>query len=342
MKKLLVILGVVVVVILLSFHPLETHLKAFFLISQEFPEFPIKPLGLISREPEHSRVELESQNGKIIADFFVPSSPHKNPRPAVVLALGVYAVEENRKAILNFAQTFSRLGYIVFWPRIEDLENGIVAHEEPETFVQSFLYLKSLDSVNKERISFVGFSVGSSLALIAGQDPRISEDLHSLVFFGGYYNIFDYLTSVATETAVIDDKEVAWKPSDWVKQHVQEILNSRNTPELAQLFPASSKEEVISRLKEVPEEKLDELRKLHPAKNLEKVRARVFIIHDKGDSYVHYSESLKLASALGKENSLDFLLVNLFEHVRPQGFSSQNLDELRKLYGFLYRVLGYL
>lgn len=342
MKKLLVILGVVVVVILLSFYPLKTHLKAFFLISQEFPEFPIKPLGLISREPEHSRVELESQNGKIIADFFVPSSPHKNPRPAVVLALGVYAVEENRKAILNFAQTFSRLGYIVFWPRLENLENGIVAHEEPETFIQSLLYLESLDSVDKEKISFLGFSVGSSLALIAAQDPRISENLHSLVFFGGYYDVFDYLTSVATETAVIDNKEVAWKPSDWVKQHVQDILDSKNAQGLAQLLEVSSREAVISELKEIPEVELDGLKKLDPAKNIERVEARVFIIHDRADFYVHYSESVKLARALGKESSPDFLLVNLFEHVRPENFSSQDLNELLKLYSFLHRVLAYI
>lgn len=342
MKKPLVILGLVLVVILLSSYHFKTHFKAFFLVSQEFPGFPIKPLGLVTKGPEHRKIELESQNGKVIGDIFVPSIPYKNPRPAIVLALGVYTVEENRKTILHFAQTLSKLGYIVLWPRLANLENGIVTHEEPETFVQSFLYLKNRDDVNKERISFIGFSVGSSLALIAGQDPRISEDLHSLVFFGGYYDISDYLTSVAAETAVIDDKEVAWKPSDWVKQYVQDILNSKNAPELAQLFQFSSKEEVISKLKEVPEEELNELGKFHPAKNLKRVRARVFIIHDKGDSYVHYSESLKLARALGKEDSPDFLLVNLFEHVRPQGFSSQNLDELRKLYGFVYRVLDYL
>ncbi|MBI1982454.1 MAG: hypothetical protein HYS68_02645, partial [Candidatus Levybacteria bacterium] len=159
---LFLLAGIFVIGVIFS-KPLITHVKVILFISEQFPQIPV------------------------VADLITPAS--EKPKPALILAMGVKTQEKDKVILLNFAQTLARLGYAVFWPRLEILDRGVSSFEDPETFIKSFEYLEAISAVDKNRISFVGFSVGSSIALVAAENPRINEKLHSLVFFGGYYSL---------------------------------------------------------------------------------------------------------------------------------------------------------
>lgn len=320
------------------YQPLLTHAKILLFITEQFPQIPVKPLGIVADNPIHQKVELDSKNGKIVGDLFIPRNPVEE-KPALVVAMGIKTVEDDKPLILKFSDTLARLGHVVFWPRLEVLDKGIALPEESDTFIQSFNYLSSLPFVNPQKISFMGFSVGSSVAMVASEDPQIKDKVHGLVFFGGFYDVFDYLVSLSSKTTKLNGQILPWEPAPDAVDHAKGLLKTRKADRLVKIFEATSSSQAYNLIKGVPQDEIDGLKKYNPRENLNDFKAKIFILHDKADTYVPYTESIRLNQALGNRSQA-FLLIDLFEHVQPN--RPINVGELVKLYGFLYRVLSFI
>lgn len=331
LKALVIILTVITLTTMFFHKTIAANFKTVLFISESFPQIEYKPLSSITQEPTHSKFELDSKNGKVAVDLFTPKEKYtpksKKEKPAIIIAMGVKTAEKDEPLILNFGETLSRLGHVVLWPRLKLLDEGVSLPEDPDTFITAFEYLEKQDFVDKNRISFVGFSVGSSIALVAAEDPGISDKIHSLIFFGGYYDIFDYLENLASKSMIIDGKRVSWEPSEGAVNHFREILETKK---------AGSFEMVVK-------EKPSPLRDFSPKENIGNFKARIFILHEVSDSYVPYAESIKLSNNLSKDVQKTYLLANLFEHVQPKkSFSLETLKEFLNLYGFVAQVFRHL
>lgn len=306
------------------FKPLTAAGKVVLLISQHFPQIPIKPLHTITPKPITEKVTFEVRTKQIVGDLFIPKSSGKHS--GIIVVMGIDTSEKDKPIILGFCETLARLGYVAFWPRSEELDKGMPGLEEPEVFVKAFEYLGERPEVDSKRISFVGFSVGSSIAMVAAQDQAINKKVHSLVFFGGYYNALDYVTSLATKTMIVNGQTSPWEPSESAVSHVEKILAQRGTS-------LEHKGDDTRLLRYSPDQKLDTF------------KAAIFILHEKADSFVPYAESVKLKQALeaAEKKPQAFHLANLFEHVQPKkGFSPEIIREFVGLFGFLHKVFMYL
>lgn len=332
---LLFLLLVILVIFIIFQRQLITHLKIALFITEQFPQIPLKPLGLLTSNPEHKKVELETNNGKVVADLYMS----QDKAAALILAMGVKTSEDDKPILLHFADTMARLGYVTFWPRLKTLDKGESLPEEPETFIESFKYLKSLKEVDPKRISFAGFSVGSSTAFVAATDPQIKDLVHGLVFFGGYFDVFDYLESLASQSMVSFDRRVLWIPHKDAINHAKSLLEKREALGVRTIFEAQNLADIQTRLAETSAREIDGLKKYSPKEKLTDFKTKVFILHDKSDNFVPYVESIKLNQAVKKQVG-DFVITNLFEHVQPN--RPINIEELVKLYGFLYKTLSFL
>ena len=330
--------------------PIETHAKTLLLLSEVFPQAPVKPLSVLTDPPVHRKIQLASQQGTIVADLFVPTprSGHsgRHTTPAVMLAMGVKTKARDKPLLLNFAQALSRLGYVVLWPRLQALDQGLSMLEQPDTFIVSFRYLKGLDSVAPHRIALMGISVGSSVAFVAAADPRINTDVRALIFFGGYHDIVDYLASLATGMSSFNNRTIEWHPSREAIRHVREILQAANARGVAQAFAAAAKirtlEEAEALLRSAPARELVRLKHVSPSEHIDTFQARIFILHDKGDDFVPYFESVKLNQGLPSRIEKKYIMTDLFEHVQPErGISLSTARDFVRLYGFLYEIIGY-
>ncbi len=325
--KLKVFVSVLVVfsVLAMVFHKnIAANFKSIFLISESFSQITIKPLSAFTQAPIHSKIEI---NEEITADLFVPKEKYtpksKNKRPAIIVAMGVKTKDADKPVILDFSETLSRLGYVVLWPRLKVLDQGVSLIEDPQTFVTAFNYLEKQDFVDGKRISYIGFSVGSSVAFAAASDPSISDKTNSLIFFGGYYDIFDYLESIHSQSMMISNKRIDWKPNEGATNHINEILENMNLGDLEKVIAA----------------KPPEFKNISPSNFTSEFKSRILILHEKSDGYVPYVESIKLSDNLSKDIDKKFVLINLFEHVQPRGgFSKEILGEIFKLYGFTTEV----
>jgi dienelactone hydrolase len=324
--------------------PLRVGVRVLLLLLQEFPLLPIKPLSLLTPAPTRRQVTLDASHGPVVADLFVPRRwlPFRPSQagPAIICAMGVRTQEKDKPIIRHVGDTLARLGYTVIWPRSASLERGVPSFEQPETFVQAFAYLADLEGVDAARISFVGFSVGSSIAMVAAEDPRIASRVHGFLFFGGYYEAAEYIASLATRTATVDGRVVPWQPHEGATGHIREIFVEAQAPDLLRVLDAKSREEARALLAAAPAAQRAVIAKLDPSAGIDRLQAQVFILHDRGDPYVPYGESLKLARALARRGGARCALVDLFEHVQPRhSLSPAIITELAKLYVFLAKVL---
>ena len=333
MKKRIILFAVlgILIIFLIFLRPTVSAAKVLLLASEEFPQIPIKPLGVLTKQPEKESVVITYQDKKILGDLFVPKSTQK--KPAIIVAMGVKTSDKDKPTLLGFCESLARLGYVVLWPRLENLEKDITKFEDPQTFIDAFGFLEKQDYVDKSRISFVGFSVGSSLALVAAENETINDNVQSVVFFGGYYNILDYLSTLSRKTIGLDSQTIKWLPAESAIDHAQKILEKEGLT--LDLF--DKKIPIDSSLTK-------RLSRFSPDENIDFLKAKIFILHEKSDTFVPYTESIKLKQALEqKGESLVYHQANLFDHVQPRkGRSYEMVNEFFGLFVFLHKVFMYL
>lgn len=315
-----------IILALLLFQPIIAATKVLLFISEQFPQIPLKPLHILTNQPEHEIVRFGED---AVVDLYLPESQDR--RSTLIIAMGVRTNEKDKPILLGFADTLARLGYVVAWPRSQALDKEQIKYERPQTFIDTFKYLQTRPEVDKARISYVGFSVGSSLGLVAAENSLINNHVRSLVFFGGYYNILDYLTSLAKKLYVFDGQTISWEPHQDGINHANGILEKEGTT-----------------LQAVAEEKItDEQRRklllLSPDQNLKDYKTPIFILHEKADNYVPFVESIRLKRALTGQVPTTFHLANLFDHIQPKkSISSEVIKEFAGLFVFLHKLFMYI
>lgn len=325
---------------------LATHARVLLMLTQVLPQFPIKPLSWLTPQPRHERIRFTTGEGAVVGDLFQPghrrSRAGRTPRPALVLAFGMTLHEHDRPILLDLGRTLARLGFVCLWPRLETVDAGAPLPEVPTTFSGAATYLASRDDVDPQRISSLGFSVGASTALVAAAQVPAPDSVRAVIFFGGYFDLLEYLVSAGSGTVLAGGQVIPWKPTGEVRRRMEPILQATALPSLLGLFHTAGRPAAQRIVDDAPPAEVAGLRALSPAEHLQRVRARVFILHDRGDAFVPYVESLKLRAALPPAQLGAFLLTDLFAHAQPKsGLSLQVARDVIRLYRFVYAVLAY-
>jgi acetyl esterase/lipase len=336
--------------------------------------FP-RPITWFTDAPTVERViiEYESRDGRreIEADLYTP--PGDGPFQGVVFSMGAPPLELDNDRLVRVAEDSARSGVVMLVPFSERLDAHEILPEEIDALVAEFQYVQSLPNVDPTKVGFFGASVGGSLALVAAADPRIADEVDTVVSFGGYYDALETFGAIATHHITYRDVDEEWTPRRhsatvmreqiiWaVDDEQDQDLLSRwfldrepvEEDELVTLSPVARDSyeflrnrdparvrELIERL---PADKTAELDYLSPRTSIDRVRAELFIIHDQADPFIPYTESRKLKDALrGRDDIVThFDELRLFEHVEPklgQRPDVMALDSTRLVYR-LYQLL---
>jgi dienelactone hydrolase len=311
---------------------------------------PIRPVELISDAPTVSRVtiEYESRNGprSIEADLYVPASGDNHA--GVVFSMGAPPLPLDDDRLVRIAEDSARAGVVILVPFSERLDDELIETEEIDALVAEFEYVRSLPDVDPERIGFFGASVGGSLALVAAGDPRIADQVDHVVSFGGYYDALSTFGAIATRRIQYEDVDEEWTPRRHAervvaRQLIDRIVDPRDRelltqtflerdpppPEqLASLTPvgrssydflANEDPEAVAELMlRLPADAVAEFEELSPRTSIDRVQAELFIVHDRADPYVPYTESRRLQDAIRGRGKAHFDELRLFEHVEPR------------------------
>jgi acetyl esterase/lipase len=262
--------------------------------------------------------------------------------------MGAPPLDLDDDRLVRIAEDSARAGVVMLVPFSERLDEERILPEEIDALVAQFQYVQQVPGVDPNRVGFFGASVGGSLALVAAADPRIAAEVDHVVSFGGYYDALDTFGAIATHHIEYNGVDEEWTP----RRHAERVMakqliaavddasdrellyqlfierKAKTEAELASLGPVArtSYEFLANRdpavvddlIRRLPTEEVAKLDYLSPRTSIEDVQADLFIVHDRADPFIPYTELRRLEDAVGDREGTHFDEIRLFEHVEPK------------------------
>jgi acetyl esterase/lipase len=313
---------------------------------------PFRPVDLISDAPRRERVTInyQSRNGprSIEADLYTPASG--GTHSGVVFSMGSPPLKLDDDRLVRIAEDSARSGVVMLVPFSDRLDDLRIEPEEIDALIAEFQYVQQQPSVDPKRVGFFGASVGGSLALVAAADPRIADEVDHVVSFGGYFDALTAFGAIATHHIEYNGVDEDWTPRAHAEhvmayQLINRVDSVSDRALLERMFiddePATSEQlaslgpvgkssydflsnrdpaAVQALIDRLPPDAVAELDYLSPKTSIQNVKAELFIIHDRADPFVPYTESRMLQDALREDGGpkAHFDELRLFEHVQPK------------------------
>jgi dienelactone hydrolase len=386
MKKKILLIGTFLILIVLVFLPqirlgLNTALFLQDLLDEGGINAPEQgALSWVTPRPIVERLEIPRGGGKIVADMYRP--PDGEKRAAILLTHGIIEAGKDDPRLVRFAQSLARCGFVVLVPELEGMKSFRILLSDVDDIVDSFRYLASLkEIVDGDKIGLLGFSYGAGPTFLAAADPAISEQVKFLVSFGGYYEPINVIRYITTGYYEYRDEKGFLQPEPYGKwiffmNNVDYVESARDRELLKAIFEKEEKNKraelspllagltpkgrylyellinedpkrVDDLVKKTDPRFQEYLEKLSLARIVPSLRAYLIIGHGSTDPLIPYTESLRLADAVGDKEKVHVAILRLFSHVDPtkKSFSVGELitvyvPSLFRFYYLIYDLLS--
>ncbi len=345
--------------------------KAALFIPQVVPTIPIAPQRWLLGEPTRNEVTYPLASGHGVADLYLP--PRGGKHSAVLLFLGVNPAGRDDPRVVRLAQGLARSGMVTLIPWSETMTQNRIDPTEIDNLVRAFQYLRGLDEVDPDRVGMGGFCVGASLATVAAQDRRIRDDVRFVNFFGGYFNAFDLVKSIAAGKSFYDGQIEPWNPDDLTRQvFATSLIESLEDPSerdalavvfvggqdgskveiegfspngyaVYRLLKGATLDEAEALLRQIPQKAQDMLKLISPSAHLDDLKARVLIMQNREDNLVPVEESRRMVDALSDNGRVYYTEFSFFQHVDPTRPVNPLtfVRESFKLFLYMYQIMRY-
>ena len=329
------------------------------------------PLSLFGDPISFKRTTISSPNGPIFLDIYSPTtSPPLLPsgRAAIINIVGV---GDNRNAaqLVNLSRSFAREGVIVVNMGTPALFNFEVSTQDSEAVVQTFQTIARWPGVNPNRIGIIGFSAGGTLACLAAIDPRIRDQLAFITLFGSYFNAVTLLRDFGRRALTVNGHTQPWQPYYVPEQVLSNAMSStlsatesslfqqtfvqNGTPldasQQSQLSPPAAAAyhllagdeptQVDKNLALLSPQMRAKLDQLSPSSVISGIHTPIYLLHDRSDQYVPFTQSRDFAAALARlHHPYDFAEFGIFQHVEVR--ADLNFGQLLGDGSQLFRIVS--
>ena len=330
--------------------------------------------GLLTfaEEPiRHMQMTVPSLNGPVYLDLYAPSTsppPIPGAREGLVVIPGA---GDNRAdpQLINFSQAFARAGLVVMDMTTPTLLKWDMSAQDSDSVVQAFKTLAHWPGVAANRIGIIGFSAGDALACFAAADPRIRDQVAFILLFGGYFNATTLLRDVGRRALTVDGRIQPWQPQyvpiQVLANVIVPVLPPSEGTRLVNALAPGGKALTPADLAQLSQDTVasyhllagDEparvdanitalspiihsvLNELSPSRVLDQIQAPIYLLHDRNDQYVPFTESRDFAAALTRNHQPhDFAEFGIFQHVEVK--ADVNLGQLAGDFISLFRILN--
>jgi hypothetical protein len=308
---LLVLLAVLVV-----WHPARVAVQTLLLLPSMFPSAPFDPLAALTPTPVRSEHTFDYSVGTIDAEIFHPA--WSGPHSAVLLMLGIGDLPMAGLAE-HFAEGLARLGIVVMLPQ----QSGLLAQnldlDEVDGIRASFEVLASQPDVDPERIGAVSLSAAGGLSIVAAALPELRDRMLFINSFGSYFDGERLLLDTASRSIDVAGQILPWPPEQRTIDVITMALRDAGVDEatLQEIESGTTREratELIAGLPPVAHQSLDEI---SPSTYLQGLRTPLYLMHDEGDTFVPFTESRHLVAAAPEDLVERYTEFSIFSHVIP-------------------------
>lgn len=355
-------------VLLVVTHEGRVAVQTLLMLPEVLPQAGTKPLASLTATPVAESVRYVYVGGHTTGTIYRP--PDQGKHGAIILFLGINPDLQDA-TLQRLAEALARQGTVTLIAHPVELGQGQISFQEVENLIGAFRFLRAQPFVDEKKMGFGGFCVGSSIALIAAGDPRISYQVKFVNFFGGYYSAESLLTAMSTRQTSWEGVTEDWEPNEnayrWFAQQLLDDLKEPEGRDRLERYvsngvplPPAEVGDLPARAKaiytaltnadplvagEVYEELPDDARArmavLSPRSHLTWLQAKVFMMQDRDDSYVPYTEARRLWVALSDYPRKHYTEFSLFQHMHPSRSLPPLLflQEAAKLYAHIYLLM---
>jgi len=339
MKKIIFLSLLVIIGILFSAQIKRGCLSLLILIDSVRP--PEKAvMGKLIDGPTKTKVTVPSRGRSIHADLYRPD--RRGRQFPLLLVHGVNPLGKDDEQLVLLAKDLARAGFLVLVPDLDGVKTLRIRITDAEDILQSFLYLSGTEHAGP-RVGMMGINCGAGPMLLAAADPRIRDKVTVVATVGGYYDLRNVLSFALTGAYeygghrgyVRPDASLRWmfayrnldllRSSD-DREKFRKIIEKRNRYEVAtaeslakslgpeggalHAFLINTDQERFAPLYENLSLPVREyVYQLSPARAIKYIKASFIITHGTDDYSVPYTESIRLADAVGDKNRVRLALL---------------------------------
>ena len=319
----------------------RTVFRTVLFLPQILPGIPIKPQEWITRDSVRHEIEFPLADGQGVADLYLPAGSGKHS--AVLFFLGVVPPDRDERRVVALAEGLARSGIVVMIPWLDSQRLERISPDDIDQLVRALQHLRTLEFVNADKVGMGGICTGASLATVAAQDERIRDHVKFINFFAGYYDALDLVKAFAGRERFYGEEVRPWRPANLTvklltfhliegaadsddralltrllvdKQVSGEGELESLTPEgmaVYKLVSGVPSEEVDRLIEQLSPATHDFLRLISPSTHIDRLKARMLIMHGRADRLVPSEESRRLAEALSEDNDTYYTEFSFFQ-----------------------------
>lgn len=324
--------------------------RTIMLVPELVATRPLAPIAATGEPIHHVSLTISSQAGPVYLDVWGPTTvppPIPGARQGILIIPGV---GDNRTTpqLVNITESLARSGLVVMTMTTNSLIDFVLSPVDGDATVRAFQTLQHWPGVGSNRVGILGLSAGNAPASLAAADPRIRRQIAFLMFFGGFYDVRDLMADVGRRALIVDGHPEVWEPND-VPLHVlantiagtlpqnegdklkAAFSNNRSAPltpdQLSQLSPAAiaayhilagdQPDQVQRNLDTLSPQMQQLLQELSPSTVVQQISAPIYLLHDRYDGHVPFTESVNFAAELVRLNHPHSLVkFSIFQHTQ--------------------------
>ena len=252
------------------------------------------PLIAAGDSVRHTQVEIRGEAGPIYLDIYAPTSPPApvpGGREGVVIIPGV---GDNRQVdqVVNLSMSMARAGLVAVDMTTDSLIDYDFSPADGDAVVRAVLYTQHLPGVGPRRVGILGFSAGGDLAALAAADPRDRDSLAFITLFGGYYDAGTLLADYGRRGYLLNGQVVHWEPN------IVPLSVFANA--IGDTLPGDQPDQVQANLGALTSAPATHglLAALSPAGMLHQIAAPIYLLHDRNDQFIPFTQSQAFNAAL--------------------------------------------
>jgi len=375
MKKIIVLSVLVIISILFTAQIKRVFVSLLILADSVRP--PEKAvMGKFIDGPSVKKVSIPTRGKSLPADLYIPKDGGLHF--PLVIVHGVNPTGKDDEQLVLLAKDFARAGFLVMVPDFEGMKTLRIRISEAEDILQSFLYISRRQDA-KHGGGMMGISYGAGPMLLASADQRIRDKVSVVVSFGGYYNLRNVMLFAMTGSFEYGRHRGWLRPEEsfrWMfayrnldilrsladRDTLRKIIEMKNRYETAQAaalvnslgpegralydFLMNKDQERFDLLYEnLPIALREQVYQLSPERAVKYIHASFIIAHGMEDYSIPYTESLRLADAVGDSRRVHLELLPQFMHIEPVEPSMGSIYKKYvlggwRLFSLIYDLLG--
>ncbi len=332
------------------------------------------PLALLDEPVRRTQMTISSASGPVYVDVYAPTTaapPIPGTRGGLIMIPGI-GDNRNVPQLVNLSLAFAHEGLVVMNMTTPTLAHYSLSAQDSEGVVQVFKVLAHWPGVSAHRIGLVGFSGGGPIICFAAADPRIRDQVAFVALFGSYFNATSLLRAVGRRALRVDGRTQVWQPNPFPIQVLANVISETLPPaegsrlrkafapggkpltaqDLARFSPGTDAtyhllagdepNQVDANFAALPSQVYTLFDELSVNRVIDQIRAPIYLLHDRSDTSVPFTESRDFAAALIRiHHPYDFAEFGIFQHVevRADLAIGQVLSDSPRLFRILSEIL---